>query len=397
MKSLFIIASVFFSVQIIGQGTDIELYSFGHSLIDHRPPAIPTPSDETTVLHWIHDISTQSENTFGGGGQYGFLTSHDNLPPISQWFYDEVPLVWNDEEQTFGETNINTILITAANFIQNEYSPTGPHPLDASTTAVQATSDIFNWVADQGNDCRYYIYANWPEMDLVESFPPTIPADSEIEAYHTTTIGPFMDWWIEFQDEMILSDPELDTKMIPTGAIISKFITGPLGQNIPFDEIYEDSAPHGRANLYFLAGMITYMAFYEEQIPDGYDPGNIIHDEIRNQLAAISDFMWDELMAFNFSDGSSRVFANPVFTKANASVDYLKIWPNPSSDIITLMGMEINEELEIIDIHGRIILNLKNNVLTQQVNISNLPKGLYILRLQSDDGRVEEVGRFVKN
>jgi hypothetical protein len=42
------------------QLTDIKNYIFGHSLIVHDPPLIPTPSDETSVPHWIEDIAKEA-------------------------------------------------------------------------------------------------------------------------------------------------------------------------------------------------------------------------------------------------------------------------------------------------------------------------------------------------
>ena len=33
--------------------TNVRNYIFGHSLIVHTPPQFPTPSDETTVPHWL--------------------------------------------------------------------------------------------------------------------------------------------------------------------------------------------------------------------------------------------------------------------------------------------------------------------------------------------------------
>jgi len=52
----------------------------------------------------------------------GFLTSHRNLPPNSQWGYDIVPGVWDQDNETFAEAEISTTMITVGNFIQNELS-----------------------------------------------------------------------------------------------------------------------------------------------------------------------------------------------------------------------------------------------------------------------------------
>lgn len=280
------------------------MYTFGHSLIDHRPPAIPTPGDETTILHWINDIVVSSGNTFATGGQYGFLTTHDDLPPASSWGYDNIPAVWDDTIQTFAQANINTVLITAANFIQYQ-GVNEPHPLDAATSVVQSTNTIFDWVNTQQSNITFYIYENWPEMDLQNAYPPTVPTTSEISNFHLQTVTTFHAWWLDYESQMRASRPALNIQMIPVGSIISKIITQVIPNQLPFTETYEDSAPHGRASLYFLAGMITYMAIFEEQIPNTYEPDSIVHSSIRNNLSQISNYIWNQLQnnTIIFSNG----------------------------------------------------------------------------------------------
>jgi len=58
--------------------------------------------------------------------------------------------------------------------------------------------------------------------------------------------------------------------MIPVGPIIAKIMDGPLADQILVTEFYEDDAPHGRPNLYFLAALITYAAIFDEPAPDTY-------------------------------------------------------------------------------------------------------------------------------
>ncbi len=291
------------SLSFSSLATDVRLYTFGHSLIDHRPPAIPTPSDETTILHWINDIALFAGHTFATGGQYGFLTTHDNLPPASNWGYNNIPAVWDDTIQPFSAANINTILITAANFIQYQ-GVNDPHPLDATTTVIQSTSTIFDWVNTQQSGIKFYIYENWPEMDLTNAYPPTLPTATEVNDFHQQTLGTFHTWWSDYLTQMHLSRPTLDIQMISVGPIISKTITQIIPGQLPFSETYEDSAPHGRASLYFLAGMITYMAIYNEQIPQAYMPSTLVHSSIRNNLPQIRNLIWNEL------NPSALVFEN---------------------------------------------------------------------------------------
>lgn len=276
---------------------DIRLYTFGHSLINHALPITPIPSDETTIAHWIHDISQAAGHGFAAGGQYGFLTSHDDLPPNANWGYDNVPAVWEGDTQSFSEANINTILLTAANFIQGQPA-NQPHPVDLSTTAVQSTQAIFDWVHEnslQQSNVTFYIYENWPEMDLQSAFPPTPPTQVEIDNFHQLTLNNFNDWWIDYDALIRASRPQYAIELIPVGPIISKLLTDIIPNQIPFPELYEDSAPHGRATLYFLAAMITYMAIYNENIPSNYMPDTIVHPVIRNNLAQIRNFIWSQL------------------------------------------------------------------------------------------------------
>jgi len=259
--------------QLGGQVTEVSTYAFGHSLIDHRPPAIPTPSDETTIFHWMAELAESANSSFFAGGQYGFLTTHVNLPPMAQWGYAQVPAVWDDQIESFAESRINSILITPANFIQY-VSATDPHPLDYNTSLAVLTETIFDWANAQKADLRYYIYGNWPEMDLQEYYPPNIPAELEIDNYHSISIEQGENWWPDYQDALLSSRPQYQTRLIPVGLILSKILQLESMGDVPFEEIYEDSAPHGRASLYFMAGMITYMAMFEQKIPADYMPNN---------------------------------------------------------------------------------------------------------------------------
>lgn len=324
MQSIIFISALFslltLSHFINAQNTDHRLFVLGNSTIDHRPPAIPTPNDETTVPYWLYQLSQEAGYDFATGGEYGFLTNHDDLEFSSQWGYDGIPGVWDSEIEPFADADISTILITTANFIQYE-APSGPHPLDANTTVNMATETILDWINAEESGVKFYLYENWPEMDLINAYPPTAPSQSEIDAYHQQTLGSFHDWWIEYQDDLLASRPDLNLRLIPVGSTLSKIIQDLLSDEIPFTELYEDSAPHGRATLYFLASLITYMGMYEEQTPSTFDVPDIVHEVVQDNYESIVDFIWEELTAFNDNNGESRVFC----TNVNNSESNVKI------------------------------------------------------------------------
>ena len=67
----------------------------------------------------------------------------------------------------------------------------------------------------------------------------------------------------------------------------------------------------------------------------------------------------------------------------------LQIYPNPVKDVLNFKlsdGLKV-ESVEIYDLAGKQI-NLKNSKFVSSVNVSNLVKGNYILRVKADDGKV---------
>jgi hypothetical protein len=391
-----------FSIQnVFAQIEEIHLYTFAHSLIDHRPPATPTPSDETTILHWIYDIAQHAGKDFSTTGQFGQLTQHvDGLPPNSNLGYDLVPTSWDEETTSFSDSSINTVLITPANFIQY-VSPTEPDPSDPSgRSVINLTQTVFDWVDNEKPDMRYFIYGNWPEMDLDLPYPPNLPSQEEIDFFHNTTIGQtgsFANWWLDYQDGMISARPALNTRLIPVGMIISKILNDVIPNVIPFDELYEDSAPHGRANIYFLAGMITYMAMFEENIPNDYAPYDIISTAIIDNLEVIKNFAWDELLSFDFPNGDSRVFYSTSLSldesdKASGFV----IAPSIVQDFFKIkFNHQGNYNLQLIDSYGRIYKDKLINK-SETVLVPDLSAGVYLVRILDKDKRLVYKRKIIK-
>ena len=387
--SLILIA---FKQSMAQQVNDVQLYTFAHSLIDNRPPKIATPSDETTILHWIYDISQSSGRTFATTGQFGQLPNHiENLPPNSDLGYDIVPNSWDETMATFANSNLNTVMLTAANFIQYE-SPSGPDPSDPmGRSIIENTETLFDWTNTEIPNMRYYIYGNWPEMDLQNAYPPTLPLQSEIDDFHDVTIGTsgdFAVWWTDYQDLLMASRPQLNTKLIPAGMVISRILRDLIPNPIPFNELYEDADPHGRANIYFLAGMISYMAMYEENIPAAYMPATIISPVIRNNLEAIRNFAWQELNNFNFPNGDSRVFYNePLNAQQIETVSNFNIIPNPVENTFSIQTESAgSNDVTIFDVSGSVINTYTNIKKSDAINIEDLKSGLYFLEIKNNKG-----------
>lgn len=177
-----------------------------------------------------------------------------------------------------------------------------------TVSPLSCTREINDWLQLQEPGVKLYIYENWPDMGsfLSNGFPPT---NQELANYHANTTASFHDCWTEYHDSILLQRPNDSIRMIPVGPILSNLLTSaPLNQ-ISADSLYEDDAPHGRPTIYFLSGLISYMALYQERAPYTYQVPSIIDLLVANNYNSIVNVIWNELLNFNISSTEeSRVF-----------------------------------------------------------------------------------------
>lgn len=375
---------------------ELRQFIFGHSLIDHRPPAIPTPSNETTVPHWLFLLSEEANHEYAATGQYGFLQQHMNLPPFAQWGYDMVPAVWDSDNEPFEAVDFNNLLITAGNFMQWQ-GPSLPYFNDPNgTSPISATRTITDWLNTQEPDIRIYIYENWPDMAPYKaSFPPT---QAELLNYHDYTLESFHDWWIEYHDSLLVQRPEHEIKMIPVGPVLAQLMLETEVGNILVTELYEDDAPHGRATLYFLASLITYMAIYEEKAPSSFVVPTIIDPILSENYQDVVDFIWERLLFFDTENGDSRVFFDNDLSSTDIGLEALNIvaYPNPSSGIFRIKGKTEDYIIDVLDNQGQIFQTYTNQT-DITIDITGLPAGLLFVRIQNIEEEQILFQKIIKN
>lgn len=285
-------------------------FMFGHSLLVHRP-LIPTPEHHATVPHWMAELAEASGYSFAADGQYGFLPQHSDLPPRPQWGF---PGLWDEDTgEVFSEINYDSVMITAGNFIQYQSASTpydGPNPSEISP--VTETLKILDWVAEQEPGIELYIYENWPDMapyishtNGIANFPPTA---EELANYHAFTVSSFHSWWIDYQDALVETRPNLFIKMIPVGPVIAGLLTNTALSEIPVQELYEDADPHGRPTIYFLASLVAYISMYQELPSAEYQIPESIHPLVQEHYHDVLNYIWNELQVFNGSATPGRVW-----------------------------------------------------------------------------------------
>ena len=70
------------------------------------------------------------------------------------------------------------------------------------------------------------------------------------------------------------------------------------------------------------------------------------------------------------------------------------LYPNPAKNTLNIRGLEGQtlDKIEIINVNGQVLQALHH---TTQINILQLPSGVYFLKITLDDGNVD-VQRFIK-
>ncbi|MEM7036368.1 MAG: T9SS type A sorting domain-containing protein [Bacteroidota bacterium] len=386
----------------------MRTYIFGHSLINHEWQVNPTPSNETSVPHWFHFLSQEANRHYEVSGQYGFLPQHATNTPVAQWGFDSVPSAWEDWLEPFSDAGFSNILITPANFAQWQ-PPHFLYPGD-SLSPITATDMVFDWVNAQGGPDNLYIYENWPDMApyLANGFPPTATEWTNYNAYLN---GAFHDWFLDYHDSMRVRFPNQCVRMIPTGPVISNLLAQPPFDQIAIDTLYEDDAPHGRPTVYFLAALVTYMAMHEEMAPLSYQVPAIIDPIVpivQNNYPQAVNYIWNQLLAFNDSNGDSRVFCNPPivmdigddptapadFVDAEAAAAAITVYPNPTTGRIRIQGDLEDYRVEVLDLSGR---NLRIGLQAEQgLDLNGLPAGLYLVRFRHVNGGPMVVKKVMK-
>lgn len=78
-----------------------------------------------------------------------------------------------------------------------------------------------------------------------------------------------------------------------------------------------------------------------------------------------------------------------------ASLVDITLYPNPVTNVLNINSITSINKMQIIDLNGRIVKDIKANNTISQINVSDLLSGIYILNIETENGFF--VKKFVKN
>jgi len=278
---------------------EVNQHIFGHSLINHALSET-SPEGSTAVPYWMARLALAADKTYSAQGQYGFLPSP---PAVSGWGWEGVTSSWDSAYSSFSQAGLNHILITLTNFAIHA-APTDS--FDGGLSPVQAVNETIAWTDSAKPGLTYYLYESWSDMAYVgvTQQPAT---DTQLANYTALVLGDAHTWWYSLYSQVRADNPNVNFKFMPAGSVLVK-LHSQLLQDLPVESMYEDDAPHGTHNAYFLVALMAYMQEYRELPPLTYALPEFIHPEIRNNYGNIVKFIWDDLQSYVDVDGNSVIF-----------------------------------------------------------------------------------------
>jgi hypothetical protein len=107
------------------------------------------------------------------------------------------------------------------------------------------------------------------------------------------------------------------------------------------------------------------------------------------------------LLLVEMTDGECYGYADIDVTiinvgVANADLSNLKVWPNPSSGMFEIVGLDEASMIQVLDLSGRTIFEDRINVGSKVIlDLSDDQPGVYLLRITADSGTTTK--RIIKN
>lgn len=261
----------------------VRMYMFGHSLVDWAQP-------NTQVGSAMCDVARRSGDTCCADGSYVEFTPTAlggyTWPPQQGHIHE--PSCWNGD---FGSSNFDTVSMTEF----NDYFTVRPPSDGFAPDGLR----LFDQVRGVYPDVPVYLYEHWPPFEAGRTF----------SSWFTTDYAAFYQWFADIQDLMNQQSPSANIKLVPVGLVFAQLLQpgNPLA-GMSEDDLFVDSAPHGTGSTYYIAGLIHYMVVFQKRPASDLSAPAYVHPTIRDNMPAVIDFIWNQLVQLRDGSGGSRIW-----------------------------------------------------------------------------------------
>ena len=69
----------------------------------------------------------------------------------------------------------------------------------------------------------------------------------------------------------------------------------------------------------------------------------------------------------------------------------LQVYPNPTTNQLTISGLPINSKFQLTDLTGNVLMTQKASGSSTTINLSEFPKGIYFIRTKNGVKKIVKV------
>ena len=269
-----------------------SVYFFGNSLVNYAGGGAGT-----NIPVWMDRFAEFQGNGLTVEGGYGFLRNFaDTQEPNTDWGFPGVAEVYDAETTSFAEVRFDNVVITPGNFIQDR-APDESY-FDEDRSPLDAVIDIVSGLSESQPDARVFVYQGW--ADMAPFAPEGLPTPDALAAYHDYNSGEYQDWFFSLIEQTAAAVPDTEITLIPVAAVLSEILSSRPLSEIPVEDLYVDSAPHGTETIYFLAGLTTYAAIYGTVPPADFGVPDVVHPAVAINFIEVTDAIAASLQGYGF-------------------------------------------------------------------------------------------------
>ncbi len=199
---------------------------------------------------------------------------------------------------------------------------------------------------------------------------------------HTVDIKGVMSMWGAFYKlSYIQANRKIPTLLIhgTTDAIV-KYDTGRPFSSPTFPVLYGSLPTHNRMD-----SLGIYNEFYPYQ-----GQGHLIYG-IPTITVTFPNQYWNPIWTQGHNFLYNVMAQLCVGTEDEKNTIDARIFPNPTNDMLYIniaenIALNLNTKLQIVDLQGKTIIDKKNISTTNEIQIGNLTKGVYIVILENEQG-----------
>jgi hypothetical protein len=331
------------SIQVYGQSTKIKVLYLGNSFtyVNNLPQII------SDVAASMNDTILFESNALPSYSLEGHSTNTTSIGKIMQGYWNYVVL-----QEGLGV------------FLNNYYSNI--------TYNLTYAVTLNNLIHQYNSDCKTVIYMVWGRKYGCCT---ALPCNNTVNCTYS------------FQDSIaqtysINIAQTINAPISPVAAVWNYLIN-----HYPSLELYNSDFAHPSKAGSYAAACCFYTVFFKKDptlIPYNYSIAESDANIIKNAVKVV---VFDSLAKWQITQNVLNVSSTWIS-------DNFNVYPNPAHDWFKVKSYNSqNSTLDILDFQGKLII--KTSLVSDIINISNLPAGIYILRFKDAEKLV--IKKLIKN